>query len=97
MVRFSPRQFELKPGESQLVRLATRLPPTLARGEYRFPLRVNNIGETIAAPTPSNSEAVQAQIRIQVTRAVRILVRTASAPAAPPSRASPPRGQAPAR
>ncbi|HEV7991129.1 MAG TPA: hypothetical protein VGP25_04845, partial [Gemmatimonadaceae bacterium] len=40
IVRFSPRQFELAPGETQIVRIGLRIPPGLPAGEYRLHLRV---------------------------------------------------------
>lgn len=36
IVRFSPRQFTLKPGQRQKVRLSLRKPADLPEGEYRF-------------------------------------------------------------
>ena len=75
LVRFSPRQFELKPGESQVVRIATRVPASLPKGEYRMHLRVVNLGEAMAAPVLLKPNTLDAQISILVTRAVRILVR----------------------
>lgn len=35
MIRFSPRQVTLQPGQSQAIRLMLRKPPQLADGEYR--------------------------------------------------------------
>jgi hypothetical protein len=35
LVRYSPRQVSLEPGEQQVVRLLVRRPPELAAGEYR--------------------------------------------------------------
>ena len=77
LIRFAPRQFELPPGGSQLVRMATRLPATLPAGEYRIHLRVTNVGEALDGPQASEPQdgQVGAQIRIQVARAVRVLVR----------------------
>lgn len=77
VVRFSPRQFELAPGQNQIVRIAARIPPGLPPGEYRIHLRVTNLGGALPAPqlsTPAGN-AVQLNIRIQVARAVRVLVR----------------------
>lgn len=77
LIRYSPRQFELPPGGSQMVRMATRLPTGLPAGEYRIHLRVTNIGEALEAPQTAESSdgEVGARIRIQVARAVRVLVR----------------------
>lgn len=77
LIRFSPRQFELPPGGSQVVRMATRLPKSLPPGEYRIHLRVTNLGEAQLAPRIATAEdgTTTVEIRIQVARAVRVLVR----------------------
>ncbi len=75
IVRFSPRQFELKAGESQVVRIGSRAPPSLAAGEYRMHLRVVDVGEAMAAPALTVPHSLEAEVAIRVTRAVRILVR----------------------
>lgn len=77
LIRFSPRQFELAPGESQFVRMAARLPDSLPPGEYRVHLRVTNLGDALAEPIleETGAGASTAVIKIQVARAVRVLVR----------------------
>lgn len=80
MLRFSPRQFQLAPGASQIVRLAVRKPRTLAAGEYRVHLRVTNLGDLAERPTLTRSDGSFAVINFRVTRAVRIIVRHGVAP-----------------
>lgn len=75
MLRYSPRQFQLSPGESQTVRLAVRKPASLAPGEYRAHLKVINIGAVAEAPTVEQPDGTLAQINLRVTRAIRIVVR----------------------
>lgn len=77
LIRFSPRQFELPPGGSQVVRMATRLPKSLPPGEYRVHLRVTNLGEAQLKPRIATAEdgTTTVEIHIQVARAVRVLVR----------------------
>lgn len=75
MLRYSPRQFQLAPGKSQIVRIAARKPASLPPGEYRVHLRVTNLGEVSETPTLSRSDGSFAQINLRVTRAVRVLVR----------------------
>ena len=77
LVRFSPRQFELAPGQNQIVRIAARIPPGLPPGEYRVHLRVKNVGAAVPAPqlAAPTGRGARIQVRIRVARAVRVLVR----------------------
>lgn len=76
MVRFSPRQFELAPGETQTVRIGLRTPPGLPAGEYRVHLRVSQVADDTNGPaTPATSQEVGVVIPINIARAVRVLVR----------------------
>jgi P pilus assembly chaperone PapD len=43
MIRYSPRQVTLKPGESQTVRISLRKPASLAIGEYRSHLQFDRL------------------------------------------------------
>lgn len=49
LVRFSPRQVTLQPGEAQVVRLQVRKPAELAAGEYRSHLVFRHIPDPTAA------------------------------------------------
>lgn len=75
MLRYSPRQFQLRPGESQTIRLAVRKPASLAPGEYRAHLKVTNLGEVSDRPTVAEPEETFARIKLRVTRAIRVVVR----------------------
>jgi hypothetical protein len=80
MLRYSPRQFQLAPGASQIVRLAVRKPGSLSAGEYRVHLRVTNLGELSERPALPRSDGSFAEIKFRVTRAIRIIVRHGVAP-----------------
>ena len=79
-LRFSPRQFELGPGEVQSVRVVARPPATLPAGGYRAHLRVRWIGPAPTEPLPSEGReagaagALQVGIRIEPAWAVPVLV-----------------------
>lgn len=75
MLRYSPRQFQLRPGESQTVRLAVRKPASLAVGEYRAHLKITNLGEVSDTPTVAEPGKTFAEIKLRVTRAIRVVVR----------------------
>jgi hypothetical protein len=82
MIRFAPRQFELDPGGSQVVRVAFRASADLPPGEYRLHLRMRNMGAPIAAQDAAASAEtavvagqISLQIPVTVARAARILVR----------------------
>lgn len=66
LLRFSPRQVTLRPGETQVIRVRVRKPGGLADGEYRSHLLFQNVpdvDEGIEAQVEKNS-AKGAQVRI---------------------------------
>lgn len=71
LLRFSPRQVQLAPGQSQVVRIALRKPPQLAAGEYRSHLLFAE--EPQATPTLENDQE-QKGIRIQLKALVGISI-----------------------
>jgi P pilus assembly chaperone PapD len=75
MLRYSPRQFQLRPGESQTIRLAVRKPASLAPGEYRAHLKITNLGAVSEMPSVAESDGMSARIKLRVTRAIRVVVR----------------------
>jgi hypothetical protein len=86
-LRFSPRQFELAPGETQSVRVVVRPPASAAAGGYRSHLRVRWIGPAATEPTPSlagtaQAGALQMAIRIEPAWAVPVLVHHKVTPGA---------------
>lgn len=70
MIRFSPRQVTLKPGERQLIKLNLRRPRGLPEGEYRshllFKAIANNDEETEVAATGTKIN-IQLSFSIPVT------------------------------
>ncbi|GGO73355.1 fimbrial biogenesis chaperone [Bowmanella pacifica] len=75
MLRFSPRQVTLKPGERQIIKLMLRRPAQLAEGEYRSHLNFK------ALPPPKDSSqnnATSMQINMLVSFAIPITVRQGS-------------------
>jgi P pilus assembly chaperone PapD len=56
MIRYSPRQITLQPGEQQTVRLMLRKPDNLPAGEYRSHLAFTAEPRQIEAPSAANSK-----------------------------------------
>jgi fimbrial chaperone protein len=57
MIRFSPRQVSLPPGQSQVIRLSLRRPGDMADGEYRSHM----LFQALPDPASSNVEALTQQ------------------------------------
>lgn len=57
MIRFSPRQVSLPPGQSQVIRLVLRRPGDIADGEYRSHM----LFQALPEPTSTNVEALTQQ------------------------------------
>ncbi|MDE3246896.1 MAG: fimbria/pilus periplasmic chaperone, partial [Acidobacteriota bacterium] len=64
LLRFSPRQFVLEAGDSQLVRLSFNPPASLPDGEYRYFINFQLLPH-IPEPTPSSQDKAQG-ITLQV-------------------------------
>ena len=73
MIRFSPRQVILKPGQAQVVRLMLRKPPKLADGEYRSHLLFRAIPKA-ETTSLSRQNANEGAISIQLTPIMGISV-----------------------
>ncbi|MBT1065218.1 fimbria/pilus periplasmic chaperone [Bowmanella sp. Y26] len=72
MVRFSPRQVTLKPGERQMIKLMLRRPAQLAEGEYRSHLNF----KALPPPKDENKDnATSMQINMLVSFAIPVTVR----------------------
>jgi P pilus assembly chaperone PapD len=86
IVRFSPRQFQLRPEQVQTIRLGLRKPRDLSPGEYRVHLRVRQLPETrrdsIFEDEDVSDRGLNVRIPISVARAVRVIVRHEVPPAA---------------
>lgn len=72
MIRYSPRQVMLKPGERQTVKLAIRRPPNLANGEYRSHIQF----KALPPPKPANGgeQAQNMSISMLVSFAIPVVV-----------------------
>jgi hypothetical protein len=80
MIRYSPRQITLAPGETQTVRLMLRKPPDLAVGEYRSHLAFTAEPRQIQAPAAAgpaggNSRGVGVQLAFVYGVSIPVIVR----------------------
>jgi fimbrial chaperone protein len=73
MIRFSPKQVTLKPGERQTVKLALRRPQGLAIGEYRSHLQLKALPP--AKPTTNTGAAASTAINIVLNFAIPVVVQ----------------------
>lgn len=80
MVRFSPRQITVGPGENQTVRLSFRPPANLEPGEYRSHLKLQVIGEE-SEPTgvfemdDPDREGVSFKLFMQMSFSIPVIAR----------------------
>jgi fimbrial chaperone protein len=80
MVRYSPRQVTLQPGQSQTVRVLLRKPAELAAGEYRSHLQFDRVEDTSAATSieataPAPGGGIGVVIRALVGASIPVIVR----------------------
>ncbi len=79
MIRFSPRQVELAPRGTQVVRLQLRLPPKLKPGEYRTHLAITNVPKPSIPDSFSKEGPTKKRMRVSLTvvnrLAIPILIR----------------------
>jgi len=78
LIRYSPRQVTLKPGQSQVVRLSLRKPHDLKDGEYRshmsFKAIPDNAGINISQPN-KNSDSIGVKLTAVVSVTIPVIVR----------------------
>ncbi|HEY1504635.1 MAG TPA: hypothetical protein VGF92_10070 [Stellaceae bacterium] len=74
MIRYSPRQITLEPGEPQTVRLMLRKPDNLAAGEYRSHLAFTAEPRQIQAPTAKGGETKSVGVQLAFVYGVSIPV-----------------------
>ncbi|MCK5575039.1 MAG: hypothetical protein KAI28_04460 [Sphingomonadales bacterium] len=74
MIRFSPRQISLEPGERQHIRLAVRRPANLAEGEYRSYLVFEAIPEDTNGSTPTEKGS-KIEMRLNLAFSIPIVLR----------------------
>jgi hypothetical protein len=85
MVRFSPRQITVGPGENQMVRLNFRPPSSLAAGEYRSHLKLQVVAES-SEPTSviemddPERENVGFKLFMQMSFSIPVIARYKVAP-----------------
>ena len=79
MIRFSPRQVSLPPGQSQVIRLALRRPADLADGEYRSHMLFQALPDPGASNvenlTQSTAEGITIELIPIVGVSIPIIVR----------------------
>lgn len=80
MVRFSPRQVTVGPGENQTVRLSFRPPANLEAGEYRSHLRLQVVAEesepsSIIEMDDPSREGVGFKLFMQMSFSIPVVVR----------------------
>jgi P pilus assembly chaperone PapD len=80
MIRFSPRQITVGPGENQTVRLSLRPPAGLEPGEYRSHLRLQVVAEEsepsgVMEMEDPNREGVSFKLFMQMSFSIPVVVR----------------------
>lgn len=73
MLRFSPRQVTLKPGERQTIKMALRRPQGLKEGDYRSHLLFKALAPEAKAESDSNNPSMA--INIVLSFAIPVVVR----------------------
>jgi P pilus assembly chaperone PapD len=74
MIRFSPRQVTLPPGQSQTIRLILRKPANLAAGEYRSHLLFRSIPKTSTSSIESIDKKKSEKLKIELTPVLGISI-----------------------
>lgn len=80
MLRFSPRQVTIPPGQSQVVRILLRKPAELPDGEYRSHLQFDRVEDTSAATSveavgSASAQGIGVVIRTLVGASIPVIVR----------------------
>lgn len=79
MVRYSPRQIVLEPGQSQVVRLLLRKPRDLADGEYRSHMLMQALPQVtktdIAKAVEKDSKGISVEITTVIGISIPVIVR----------------------
>lgn len=74
MIRFSPRQVTLPPGQSQTIRLILRKPANLEPGEYRSHLLFRSIPKSSSSSIESIDKKKSSQLKIELTPVLGISI-----------------------
>jgi P pilus assembly chaperone PapD len=75
IVRFSPRQVRLQPGERQVVKLVARRPANMTSGEYRSHLMFTALPsaeETVPGPV----DGIQMKLNLLISYSIPVMVNT---------------------
>jgi P pilus assembly chaperone PapD len=80
MIRFSPRQVVLEPGQSQVVRLGLRKPANLKQGEYRSHMLFRAIPKNTAKDIQASgkTEGIRIQLTAIIAISIPVIVRHGS-------------------
>lgn len=73
LIRYSPRQVTLAPGESQQIRLAVRKPEGLKEGEYRTHMLMKQLANKPATEEPSDTIGIKLYTNISIS--IPVIVR----------------------
>jgi fimbrial chaperone protein len=76
MIRFSPKQVRLNPGERQIVKIAVRRPKDLPAGEYRSHLKLSAIPNERIKP---NTEGMSIKANMLFSYVLPVIVRKGKA------------------
>ena len=74
MVRYSPRQVILEPGQSQIVRLMLRKPRGLADGEYRSHMLLQALPKTTKSDISKAVEKGSDEISVEITTIIGVSI-----------------------
>lgn len=74
MVRYSPRQITLEPGQSQIVRLMLRKPRGLADGEYRSHMLLQALPKTTKSDISKAVQKGSDEITVEITTIVGVSI-----------------------
>ena len=79
MIRFSPRQVNLSPGQAQVIRLALRKPRDLANGEYRshmlFQMLPESSGSNVEKITRQSAAGISVELTPIIGVSIPVIVR----------------------
>ena len=76
ILRFSPRQVRLRPGESQTVRLLVRHTRGLADGEYRVHAKLRKLPDVSKIETPTRNDGkISGTVGVNQSVAIAVIVR----------------------
>lgn len=74
MVRYSPRQITLSPGQSQIVRLMLRKPKGLADGEYRSHMLLQALPKTTKSDIAKAVDEDSGEISVEITTIIGVSI-----------------------